>query len=192
MLDSGFSLRLCPDFLLEGAVLDILQFDTPSCWSVTLQRQLLAHLRPKQNTSTKVIIIFHSWLPRSGAAFCWLADIFFMSLYLLFCLSKCHYVFVLVFCRNRKNGVDRHAALVNNIYIYVQTGSYFWITRRLLHQKQAVSDLETTLFFYWNNGFFVLIGTKTLHILPSSGVTPYAVGRCACTRKLPVFAAKWF
>ena len=53
-------------------------------------------------------------------------------------------------------------ALVNNIYIYAQTGHFFWITRPLLHQKQAVFRPETTLFFYWNNGFFVLIGTKNI------------------------------
>ena len=77
-------------------------------------------------------------------------------------MPKCHFVFVRIFWRNRKWWAMHGRVLVNNIYIYVQTGSFFWITRPLLHQKQAVSDLETTLFFYWNNGFFVLIGTKNI------------------------------
>ena len=81
---------------------------------------------------------------------------------LLFYMPKCHFVFVRIFWRNRKWWAMHGRVLVNNIYIYVQTGSFFWITRPLLHQKQAVSDLETTLFFYWNNGFFVLIGTKNI------------------------------
>ena len=81
---------------------------------------------------------------------------------LLFYMPKCHFVFVRIFWRNRKWWAMHGRVLVNNIYIYVQTGSFFWITRPLLHQKQAVSDPETTLFFYWNNGFFVLIGTKNV------------------------------
>ena len=81
---------------------------------------------------------------------------------LLFYMPKCHFIFVRIFWRNRKWWAMHGRVLVNNIYIYVQTGSFFWITRPLLHQKQAVSDPETTLFFYWNNGFFVLIGTKNI------------------------------
>ena len=81
---------------------------------------------------------------------------------LLFYMPKCHFVFVRIFWRNRKWWAMHGCVLVNNIYIYVQTGSFFWITRPLLRQKQAVSDPETTLFFYWNNGFFVLIGTKNI------------------------------
>ena len=99
---------------------------------------------------------------RNGSAYVGMMRFLVMSSPWLYSLSKCHFIFVRIFWRNRKWWAMHGRALVNNIYIYVQTGSYFWITRPLLHQKQAVSDLETTLFFYWNNGFFVLIGTKNV------------------------------
>ena len=99
---------------------------------------------------------------RNGSAFVGMMRFLVMSSPWLYSLSKCHFVFVRIFWRNRKWWAMHGCVLVNNIYIYVQTGSFFWITRPLLHQKQAVSDPETTLFFYWNNGFFVLIGTKNI------------------------------
>ena len=77
-------------------------------------------------------------------------------------IALCHHDYVRIFRRNRISEGSGGMAAVNNIYIIMQKVCFWKITRPLLDEKQAVYAPQTGLFFYWNNGFFVLIGTKNI------------------------------
>ena len=77
-------------------------------------------------------------------------------------MAMCHQSFVRIFRRNRISEGSGGMAEVNNIYIIMQKVCFWKITRPLFSGKSTAFKAKTGLFFYWNNGFFVLIGTKNI------------------------------
>ena len=75
-------------------------------------------------------------------------------------MSKCYSDFVRIFLQNRIYWGVLSTPTVNYIYIIRQKACFHKITRPLFTWKRPVFMPQTYLFFYWNNGFFVLIRTK--------------------------------